>query len=63
VSIATSRARPAIGHEGGLDHSYLRRLDDTSAVGPGWANTDRRRFFTYRDGGKMSGAKDRQPSS
>ena len=29
---ATSRARLTVGHQGVLDHVYVRRLDDTGAV-------------------------------
>lgn len=63
MSTATSRARLTVGHEGVLDHVYVRRLDDTGAVDPAGPNADLRRFLTYREGGKMSGAKVRQPSS
>ena len=38
------------------------RLDDTGAVTrPRPRNADLRRLLTYREGGKMSGAKVRQP--
>ena len=59
---ATSRTRLTVGHQGVLDHVYgapVRRHRRRDPAGP---NTDPRRFLTYREGGKMSGAKVKQPS-
>ena len=42
--------------------STCDRLDDTGAVTRLGPNADLRHSLTYREGGKMSGAKVRQPS-